>query len=81
MLSFGASINLSHLNKGSPTKGWSQATFSLQTSCTRILKATVMGDVALTTIVGVSLLCSYCITSPLYALCAIVSHVVDDVTE
>ena len=35
------------------------------------------GDVVLTTIVGVSVLCSYCITSPLCALRAIVSHVVD----
>ena len=37
----------------------------------------LLGGVALTTIVGVSLLCSYCITSPICALHAIVSHVVD----
>ena len=40
----------------------------------------VMMIVVLTIIVGVSLLCCYCITSPLCALRAIVSHVVD-VTE
>ena len=42
-----------------------------------LLGGWLLGGVALTTIVGVSLLCSYCIMSPLCALCAIVSHVVD----